>query len=46
MTLSIGLPHSLGLVVLPVAMAVFGGYVGLGLVRPPDRNNGRKNNSM
>ena len=31
MTLWFGLPHSLGLVALSVVMAVFGGYVGLGL---------------
>lgn len=31
MTLWFGLPHSLGLVLLSVVMAVFGGYVGLGL---------------
>ena len=31
MELQFGLPHSLGFVVLSVVMAIFGGYVGLGL---------------
>lgn len=31
MTLWFGLPHTFGFVVLSVAMAIFGGYVGLGL---------------